>query len=179
MCGMSLSFKVGEYCFYKTHGVAKIVDIQDIKIAGTETQCLILFFEREKLTLSVPLKFKENGDIRKLVTLEEMERVFDILKGGTKKSKGMWSRRAKEYRDKMNSGDIFQTAEVLRDLTRDVDDADRSYSERRIYDIAIYRLASEYALVRKIQYSEAEEGIIEMAKEKIKFSDFDIFGKQG
>ncbi|MDR2077589.1 MAG: hypothetical protein LBP39_01325, partial [Rickettsiales bacterium] len=81
-------------------------------------------------------------------------------------------------RDKINSGDIFQTAEVLRDLIRDVDDADRSYSERRIYDSAIYRLASEYAIVKKIQYSEAEESIIEIAKEKIKFSDFDMLRKQ-
>jgi CarD family transcriptional regulator len=176
---MGFSFKINDYCVYRAHGVAKIVDIQNIKVSGVETQCLVLSFEKEKLTLSVPVKFKENGDIRKLITLEEMEKVFDILKGGTKKSKGMWSRRAKEYRDKINSGDIFQTAEVLRDLTRDVDDADRSYSERRIYDIAIYRLASEYAIVKKIQYSEAEESIIEIAKEKIKFSDFDALRSQG
>ncbi|MDR2778496.1 MAG: CarD family transcriptional regulator [Rickettsiales bacterium] len=175
---MGFAFNINDYCVYKTHGVAKIVNIQIIKVAGVETQCLVLLFEREKLTLSIPVKFKENGDIRSLSTPEDIEKVFEILKSGTKKSKGMWSRRAKEYRDKINSGDIFQIAEVLRDLTRDVDDADRSYSERRIYDIAVYRLASEYAIVKKVQYEEAEESIVEIAKEKIKFSELNAFRKR-
>jgi CarD family transcriptional regulator len=172
-------FRVDDYCVYRTHGIARIVDVRDIKIAGADTKCLVLLFDREKLTLSVPMKFKENGDIRRLATIEEMEKVFDILKGGTKKSKGMWSRRAKEYRDKINSGDLFQTAEVLRDLIRDVEEADRSYSERSIYDTAIYRLASEYSVIRKIPYEEAEKCIVEIAKEKIRFSDFETIRRQG
>lgn len=175
---MSNTFKINDYCVYKTHGVAKIIDIQEIKVAGLETKCLVLYFEKEKLTLSVPLKFKENGDIRKLATNEEMEKVLDILKGGVKKLKGMWSRRAKEYRDKINSGDIYQTAEVLRDLTRDVDEADRSYSERSIYDMAIYRIASEYAIIKKVPYETAEKFILDVAKEKIKFSDVETLKKQ-
>ena len=96
-----------------------------------------------------------------------MDKVFDILKCGVKKLKGMWSRRAKEYRDKINSGDIFQIADVLKDLIRDVDEADRSYSERSIYDLAIYRLASEYAVVKKISYKEAEDYITDIAKERV------------
>ncbi|MDR3078424.1 MAG: CarD family transcriptional regulator [Rickettsiales bacterium] len=176
---MVFSFKVNDYCVYRTHGVARIVDIQEVNVGGVDTKCLILMFEKEKLTLSVPMKFKENGDIRKLTTPEEMEKVFEVLRGGTRKSKGMWSRRAKEYRDKINSGDVFQTAEVLRDLVRDVEEADRSYSERSIYDTAIYRLASEYAAIRKIPYDEAERSIVEVAKEKIKFSDIEAIRRQG
>ncbi|MDR1495105.1 MAG: CarD family transcriptional regulator [Rickettsiales bacterium] len=176
---MGFSFKINDYCVYKTHGVAKVMDIQEIRVAGVETKCMILMLEKERLTLSVPVKFRENGDIRRLATMEEMEKVFDVLRSGTKKSKGMWSRRAKEYRDKINSGDIFQTAEVLRDLVRDVEEADRSYSERSIYDTAIYRLASEYAIVKKIPYEEAEKNIIEIAKEKIRFSDIETIKKQG
>ncbi|MBR2141087.1 MAG: CarD family transcriptional regulator [Rickettsiales bacterium] len=164
---MSLTFKVNDYCVYRTHGVAKIKEIKDIKIGEMENKCLVLFFEKEKLTLVVPAKFKENGDIRKLSSLEDMDKVFDILKCGVKKLKGMWSRRAKEYRDKINSGDIFQIADVLKDLIRDVDEADRSYSERSIYDLAIYRLASEYAVVKKISYKEAEDYITDIAKERV------------
>lgn len=175
---MSTNFKINDYCVYKTHGVAKITDIQEIKVAGIETKCLVLYFEKEKLTLSVPFKFKENGDIRRLTTIDEMEKVFDILKGGIKKLKGMWSRRAKEYRDKINTGDIYQAAEVLRDLTRDVEEADRSYSERSIYDTAVYRIASEYSVVKKIPYEESEKYILEIAKEKIKFSDIETIKKQ-
>lgn len=175
---MNNTFKVNDYCVYKTHGVAKIVDIQEIKVAGLETKCLVLYFEKEKLKLSVPFKFKENGDIRRLTTNEEMEKVLDILRGGIKKLKGMWSRRAKEYRDKINSGDIYQTAEVLRDLTRDVEEANRSYSERSIYDMAVYRIASEYAVIKKIPYESAEKFILDITKEKIKFSDIETLKKQ-
>ena len=175
---MSISFKINDYCVYKTHGVAKIVDIQEIKVAGIETKCLVLYFEKERLTLSVPFKFKENGDIRKLTTNEDMEKVLDILRSGVRKMKGMWSRRAKEYRDKINSGDIYKTAEVLRDLTRDVEEADRSYSERSIYDMAVYRIASEYAVIKKIPYDAAEKFIIDITKEKIKFSDIETLKKQ-
>ncbi len=168
---MGFAIKVNDYCFYKTHGVAKVKEIKEVNVAGITTKCLVLYFENEKLTLTVPFKFKENGDIRKLVSLDEMKQVFEILKGGVKKMKGMWSRRAKEYRDKINSGDIFQTAEVLRDLIRDVDEADRSFSERNIYEIAIYRLASEYAVIKKIPYEEAKNYIMEIAQEKISFND--------
>jgi CarD family transcriptional regulator len=171
-------FKIGDYCVYKTHGVAKIIDIKSVDVAGVQTKCLVLFFEKEKLTLMVPMKFKENGDIRRLATVEQMEQVFEILKGGIKKLKGMWSRRAKEYRDKINSGDIYQIAEVLRDLIRDVDEADRSYSERTIYDMAIYRLASEYSLIKKISQEEAENHIMEIAKEKISFNDINNLKKE-
>lgn len=165
------TFKVGDYCVYKTHGVAKIKEIKDEKVGDKETKCLVLFFEKEKLTLIVPVKFKENGDLRRLSTPEEINQVFNVLRSGVKKLKGMWSRRAKEYRDKINSGDIFQTAEVLRDLIRDVDEADRSFSERSIYDIAIYRIASEYAIIKKITLSEAENYVLQVAKEKIDSDD--------
>lgn len=166
-----LNLKVNDYCVYNTHGIGKITEIKEINIAGVESKCLVLYFEKEKLSLMVPYKFKENGDIRRLSTPEELDNVFDILKCGVKKLKGMWSRRAKEYRDKINSGDIYQIAEVLKDLIRDVDEADRSYSEKTIYDMAIYRLASEISLVKKISYEEAEKQIITIAKERVASKD--------
>lgn len=166
-----LNFKVNDYCVYNTHGIAKIKEIKEINVAGVNSKCLVLYFEKERLTLMVPYKFKENGDIRRLSTPEELDKVFDILKCGVKKLKGMWSRRAKEYRDKINSGDIYQIAEVLKDLIRDVDESDRSYSEKTIYDMAIYRLASEMSLVKKISYEEAEKQIITVAKERVASKD--------
>lgn len=166
---MVQGFRVGDYCVYKTHGVAKIVDIQHIKVGDFESKCYILYFDREKLTLTIPVKYKNTTDIRKITSAEDMEKVFAILKTGQRKLKGMWSRRAKEYEEKINTGEIFQIAEVLQDLIRDVDDADRSFSERIIYETAIYRIASEYSVLKKISYEEAEKFILELAKEKISF----------
>lgn len=166
---MVAGFKVNDYCVYRTHGIAKVIDIQHIKIGEFESKCYILFFEREKLTLTVPFRYKDSEDLRKIASMEDMDKIFEILKNSQKKVKGMWSRRAKEYEEKINSGNIFFIAEVLQDLIRDVNDADRSYSERIIYETAIYRLASEYAIIRKISYEEAEKYILDIAKEKVSF----------
>ncbi len=166
-------FKVGEYCVYKTHGVAKIKEIQTIELKDFKSKCLVLYFEKEKLTITVPESQIENMEIRKISTKADMEEVFAILSNGVKKIKGMWSRRAKEYEEKINSGDIRLIAEVIRDLTRDVEEADRSFSERMIYETAVYRLASEYSILMNISLEDATKKIIEISKQRVKFTNID------
>lgn len=166
-------FKVGEYCVYKTHGVAKIKEIQTIELRDFKSKCLVLYFEKEKLTITVPESQIENMEIRKISTKADMEEVFAILSNGVKKIKGMWSRRAKEYEEKINSGDIRLIAEVIRDLTRDVEEADRSFSERMIYETAVYRLASEYSILMNVSLEDATKKIIEVSKQRVKFTDVD------
>lgn len=167
----NVEFKVGEYCVYKTHGVAKIKDIQTIELKDFKSKCLVLYFEKERLTITVPESQIENMEIRKISSKADMDEVFTILANGVKKIKGMWSRRAKEYEEKINSGDIHLIAEVIRDLTRDVEEADRSFSERMIYETAVYRLASEYAILMNITLEEATQKIIEVSKQRVKFTD--------
>lgn len=166
-------FKVGEYCVYKTHGVAKIKEIQTIELKDFKSKCLVLYFEKEKLTITVPESQIENMEIRKISTKADMEEVFAILSNGIKKIKGMWSRRAKEYEEKINSGNICLIAEVIRDLTRDVEEADRSFSERMIYETAVYRLASEYSILMNISLEDATKKIIEISKQRVKFTNID------
>ncbi len=176
-------FKVNEWIIYPSHGVGKITGIEKISIMGQDVVFYELFFEREKLTIKVPAENIQKSGVRKLATKSELEEVLSILRNGTKKTKGMWSRRAQEYETKINSGNIILLAEVLRDLTRDVEDADRSYSERVIYETAIERLASEYAIVFDIDVEKAKEKIIVIAKDKLlsegrtsaKKDDFDDF----
>ena len=99
--------------------------------------------------------------------------------------KGMWSRRAQEYETKINSGDIIMLAEVLRDLTRDIEDSERSYSERIIYETAIFRLACEYSAIYGVAFETARDKITLTAKDKLesdsksstKNDDFDDFDK--
>lgn len=161
------TFKVGDHVIYPSHGVGKLLDIESIKVDGKEFNTLILFFDKEKLTIKIPVSQIDKIGIRHLVTKAQMEEVFETLRGGIKKLKGMWSRRAQEYESKINSGDIMLLAEVLRDLTRDIEDADRSYSERVIYETAIYRLAGEYAVIAGITLEKAQEEIITIAKNKL------------
>lgn len=167
----AMEFKVGDRCVYKTHGVAMVKEIQTIEMKDFKSKCLILYLEKEKMTLTVPESKVDSMGVRRLSTKAEMEEVFAILSNGVKKIKGMWSRRAKEYEEKINSGDVLSIAEVIRDLTRDVEEADRSFSERMIYETAVYRLASEYATIENLTQEEAIEKIVEISKQKVKFTD--------
>jgi CarD family transcriptional regulator len=160
-------FKAGDHAFYPSHGVGKIIEIEIIEIAGQNLSFLIMFFEKERLTIKVPSNQIIKTGLRALISKSEMEEVFNILKSGVKKMKGMWSRRAQEYEAKINSGNITLLAEVLRDLTRDIEDGDRSYSERIIYETAINRLSLEYSVIEGVPFEEAKEKIISTAKHKL------------
>ncbi len=176
------SFKVGDYAVYPSHGVGKIIEIEKTVILGQDFSCYLMYFEKEKLTIKIPVNNTNKIGIRHLVSKEQMDEVFVILRSGVKKLKGMWSRRAQEYETKINSGDIILLAEVLRDLTRDIEDGDRSYSERIIYETAIYRLSSEYSIIYGITLEESKDKVILTAKDKlnsegkiIQKDDFDDF----
>ena len=160
-------FKIGDFAIYPSHGVGKVMEIESTKIGGQKFDLMAMYFEKEKLNIKIPVDQVEKIGIRPLVSKEQMNEVLGILRSGVKKLKGMWSRRAQEYESKINSGDIKLLAEVLRDLTRDIEDGDRSYSERIIYETAIYRLAGEYSVVYNIAFEKAKEEITAMAKNKL------------
>ncbi|MBU6140228.1 MAG: hypothetical protein KGP29_01545 [Proteobacteria bacterium] len=180
-----LNFKVGDYAIYPSHGVGKISGIEKTMISDHSFNCYLMTFEREKLTIKIPAINAKKIGLRHPISKQEMDEVFVILRSGIKKLKGMWSRRAQEYETKINSGDIILLAEVIRDLTRDIEDSERSYSERIIYETAIYRLASEYEAIHKVSFEEAKEKIVTTAKDKLTgetrstakddFDDFDDF----
>lgn len=161
------SFKVGEYAVYPSHGIGKIIGVEHMKVLGEDFSCYLMYFEKEKLTIKIPLKNVASMNLRPLVTKTQMEEVFSILRSGIKKLKGMWSRRAQEYESKINSGDIVLLAEVLRDLTRDIEDGERSYSERIIYETAVARLAAEYATIYNIDFEDAKAKVVATAKDKL------------
>lgn len=163
----SVKFKVGEYAVYPSHGVGKIIDIENMIVAGQTFSCYLMHFEKEKLTIKVPVSNAAKIGLRHMISKQEMDEVFSTLRSGIKKLKGMWSRRAQEYETKINSGEIMLLAEVLRDLTRDIEDQDRSYSERIIYETAVYRLASEYCAIYGVDFETAKDKIILTAKDKI------------
>ncbi len=172
-------FRTGDHAFYPSHGVGKILQIDTIEVDSKKLHILIMYFDKERLTLKIPASQITKTGLRPLISKEEMSGVFDILRSGVKKLKGMWSRRAQEYEAKINSGDIILLAEVLRDLTRDIEDGDRSYSERIIYETAINRLSLEYSVIEELTFEEAKEKIISTAKHKLGQSEIVKLIKDG
>jgi CarD family transcriptional regulator len=86
-----------------------------------------------------------------------IEMALKTLKGRVRIKRTMWSRRAQEYEAKINSGDPIAIAEVVRDLHRNADQPEQSYSERQMYQAALERLAREYAACEDLDHDTAVE----------------------
>ncbi len=133
--------------------------IENYEIAGEKLRLFVISFERERMTLKVPItKVKESG-LRKLSSRKVIDNALKTLKGRVRIKRTMWSRRAQEYDAKINSGDAVAIAEVVRDLHRGEDQPDQSYSERQMYQAALERLSRELGAVEKTEPEEAVEKI--------------------
>ena len=159
-------FKKGDFLVYPTHGVGEVIDIEKTTVAGTDVTLYVLNFEKEKMTLRVPVNRAEAVGLRNLSSRKELEKAVIVLQSKPKTGRGMWSRRATEYGQKINSGNIEFIAQVVRDLHKNVDDPDRSYSERVIYESAFDRLAGEFAAVNKVKAAKAEEMLVNALDKK-------------
>ena len=143
MAAKALSFDIGDYVVYPKHGVGRVVELQSTEIAGTRLDLYVLRFEKERMTLRVPVGKADAVGMRKLSSDKTMKDALETLKGKPKVKRTMWSRRAQEYEAKINSGDLVSIAEVTRDLFRADDQPEQSYSERQIFEAASSRLARE------------------------------------
>ncbi len=145
----ALGFRINEHVVYPAHGVGQITEISEQEIAGMTLQLFVVNFEKEKMVLRVPLEKAKQIGMRKLADNKVMDGAIKTLKGRARVKRTMWSRRAQEYEAKINSGDLIAIAEVVRDLFRNENQPEQSYSERQLYEAALERMAREVATVEK------------------------------
>jgi len=151
-------FNIKDHVVYPKHGVGKIIAVEKALIGNIEIQFYKVFIEKEKLTLSIPLN--QQSHLRSVSSLHQINKSVSILKSKPKVKRTMWSRRAQEYEQKINSGKIYELAEVVRDLNKNTDmSADQSYSERQLFEKAYERLISETEVVLKSGYEAAQKKI--------------------
>ncbi len=142
-----LEFRPDDFVVYPAHGVGKIISIEEQEIAGIELELFVISFEKDKMTLRVPTHKATEVGMRGLSSPAMIDQAMGTLKGKAKVKRAMWSRRAQEYEQKINSGDLIAIAEVVRDLHRNDDQREQSYSERQLYEAALERLTREVAAV--------------------------------
>ena len=139
-------YNVKDYVVYPKHGVGKIVSIEKAKIGSIDINFYKVFIEKEKLTLSIPLN--QQSHLRHVSSINQINKAITILKSKPKIKRTMWSRRAQEYEQKINSGKLYDLAEVVRDLNKKTDViATQSYSERQLFEKAYERLKSEFEVI--------------------------------
>ena len=154
----SLEFSQNDYVVYPSHGVGKIEAIEKDSIAGFEMEMFVIHFEKDKMTLRVPTSKADAVGMRSLSSPDTVGKAMSTLKGRARVKRAMWSRRAQEYEQKINSGKLYQLAEVVKDLNKKTDViAEQSYSERQLFEKAYERLQSEFEAVLKISTEESRK----------------------
>src|ERR687890_349613 len=162
MTAKANAFDVGDYVVYPKHGVGRVIELQEQEIAGMKLELYVLRFEKERMTLRVPVNKVEAIGMRKLSSDKTLKEAMQTLTGKPKVKRTMWSRRAQEYEAKINSGDLVSIAEVTRDLFRAEDQPEQSYSERQIFEAASSRLARELAAMEQVEEPKALDKILDI-----------------
>ena len=149
-------YNINDFVVYPKDGVGKIAGIEKATIGGIETNNYKIEIVKDKLTLQLPIN--KQSLLRPICSTHQINKCVSILKSKPKVKRTMWSRRAQEYEQKINSGKIYELAEVVRDLNKNTNSiADQSYSERQLFEKAYDRLESEFEVVLKISTDDVKK----------------------
>ena len=152
-------FEINDFVVYPSHGVGQIVNEEVQNVAGFELKVYVLTFDKDKMTLKVPKDKIESTGMRKLSSPNTIGKALQVIGDKAKVKRAMWSRRAQDYEQKINSGELIQIAEVVRDLHRNDEQREQSYSERQLYEAALERLTREIAAVDGAGEQKAQEKV--------------------
>ncbi len=154
-----VDFQINDFVVYPSHGVGRIINEEVQNVAGFELKMYVLTFDKDKMTLKVPKDKIESTGMRKLSSANTIGKALQVISGKAKVKRAMWSRRAQDYEQKINSGELILIAEVVRDLHRNDEQREQSYSERQLYEAALERLTREIAAVDGVEEKTAQKKV--------------------
>ncbi len=157
-----MPFAVGDKVVYPHHGAATIEKREKKEAFGKKQEYLVLRLAYGDLTLMVPADNAEEIGLRDVINDEEVEEVFAVLRKKEARMPTNWSRRFKNHVEKLKSGDIYQVAEVVRNLTIREKDKGLSAGEKRMLGKARQILVSELTFALKVDEETAEEKLDEV-----------------
>jgi len=148
-------FRIGDKAVYPGHGVGVIEGIETKQISGKEQSFFILRIVDNGMTIMIPKENVSAVGLRGVIRKPEVPKVLHILRErDVMVDNQTWNRRYREYMDKINTGSIFEIAEVLRDLHLLKAEKELSFGERKIMDMAKTLLVRELAIAREVKESD-------------------------
>lgn len=153
------SFACGNHVVYPAHGVGKIKSIETYAVGEESLDMFVISFEKDRMTLRLPVSNIKSSGLRHVSSTADIAAAINGLKTRGRVRRTMWSRRAQEYEAKINSGNPLSLAEVIRELYRNSNQPEQSYSERQVYQNALQRLAGEIAAIENIDTEKAIEKV--------------------
>jgi CarD family transcriptional regulator len=148
-------FQIGDKAVYPGHGVGVIEAIESKQISGKEQIFFILKIVDNGMTIMIPRDNVEAVRLREVIRKIDVSKVIHILKDrDVTLDNQTWNRRYREYMEKINTGSIYEIAEVLRDLHLLKAEKELSFGERKIMDVAKNLLVKELAIARDVKESD-------------------------
>jgi CarD family transcriptional regulator len=152
-----MPFDVGDKVVYPHHGAAVVERREVIEAFGDTKEYLVLRLAYGDLILRVPTDNTEEVGLREVINDEEVEEVFAVLRKKDVRMPTNWSRRYKNHVEKLKSGDIYQVAEVVRNLSNRDKDKGLSAGEKRMLTRARQILVSELTFALGVDEEQAQK----------------------
>ncbi len=148
-------FEIGDKAVYPGHGVGVIEKIETREISGSNKCFYVLRILDNGMTIMIPTDHTKMVGLREIIPEFQVPKVFEILKEkDVSFDNQTWNRRYREYMEKINTGSIFEIAEVLRDLYMLKSEKELSFGERKILDTARNLLVTEIAIAKRAKEKE-------------------------
>ncbi len=151
-----MKFKKGDTVIYPQHGACVVKGTKKMEAFGEKREYLILETVINEMTLKVPVDKADEVGVRPPVSPDELEDLVAVLAKPDPRVPSNWSRRFKNHQEKLKSGDVYQVAEVVRNLAARNRDAALSAAERTMYERARVNLISEISPALKVSAEDAE-----------------------
>ncbi len=150
-------FNVGDRVVYPNHGAGTIVSVETKEILGDKKQYYIMKLPIGEMKVMIPVEKVEEIGIRNVISQEEADEVLGLLKGDKSKMSQNWNRRFRANMEKLKTGDIYEVAEVVRNLTIRDHEKGLSTGEKKMLNNSRQILISELVLSKDLEEEEVEE----------------------
>ena len=152
-----IEYQIGDSVVYPHHGAGKVLKKEQKEILGEQREYLTIKILHNDMTVMVPCENAGKAGLRRVICDEDVQKVLSVLRDDVSEMPKNWNRRFKHNRDKIKTGDIYELAEVVRNLAIREHQKGLSTGEKQMFTRAKKILASELMYALDKDEDEAEE----------------------
>ncbi len=160
-----IEYQIGDSVVYPHHGAGKVLKKEQKEVLGEQREYLTIKILHNDMTVMVPCENAGKAGLRRVICDEDVQKVLSVLRDDVSDMPKNWNRRFKHNRDKIKTGDVFELAEVVRNLAIREADKGLSTGEKQMYTRAKKILASELMYALEMEEGEAEEHLEELIRD--------------
>jgi CarD family transcriptional regulator len=160
-----IDYEIGDHVVYPHHGAGKVMKKELKEVLGEKREYLTIKILHNDMTVMVPCENAGKAGLRRVIGEEEVAKVLSVLRDDVSQMPKNWNRRFKHNRDKIRTGDVFELAEVVRNLAIRESEKGLSTGEKQMYTRAKKILASELMYALEMEEDQAEDHLDSLIEE--------------